>query len=276
MTQAVMLNLIVVNNFVQIVFLCTPTSVSECGKSIINAFKTNCHLRSSFEWAVSILKTKYPTSLNANKFAVGGTIEYLMTQLFDEYFNKQIIKLCDHNEKRNDIIAFGVFPLSMKYSTREQNGSFSPIRLINKHTSNHQKEYNHNQDLLIITPNTLNYVIPENKVYNPNTKRCVAINNKKIQQLLAHHSIQELNDIRTQKTTGKLIFIPNEAIGSAAINSNADGIDLTAHFLDEFVSNPENAKYITSLNIKNDDTIQPDALCRMLAANILDRPLTYC
>jgi hypothetical protein len=248
-----------------------PDTSIECGMLVLDAFRTNTLVRSSFEHGISVLKTAFPTKYNQNKFVVGMAVERMFVECLSPVFPLRKVSLCSNNEKRNDINVFS-YAFSLKYTTPLTSGKLGNVRLINVHTGT-DKKYEVNEDTFIIVPNA---TLPKDKIFNPDTQRLQLKTTKTGKKAIEKYGEQHCINLALEKLMGKLIFIPKETITPKDLKQTNDGIELSSSFLNEFINTEENSKFIVPLDIHNDQDTEPMDIIRLACEACLKCQLVHC
>jgi len=201
-------------------FTLTPKTAEDCGKLIIEAFKTNIQLRMSFFEDMSRLKLAFPTKDNQNKFIVGMGMERVLAESLNMHLKKDFICLCSRNETRNDVSVYGMFKFSVKYSTPSKTGGFSPVRMINIRSGDKDKEYTVDEDTLIIIPGKK---CPEDVVVDPDSGKNVSKKTKRGRNIQMKYTNEILTSCAKHKYGSKLIYISKEKITKDSLRKSNDG-----------------------------------------------------
>ena len=252
-----------------------PSSSFECASLIMKHFSKNITLRKNFMKSVSILKTRYPTRHNQNKFMLGMGIEYLFVNCFNKYSEcNDVVSLCRRNETRNDITMCD-FPFSLKYTTPNTSGSLLNLRLINKHTNRNNKEYHVGEDTFIIVPNVSKQINPAN-ILNPQTNRMQKKNTPLGKKLIDEYG-EEFLDIKTKKKLGgKLIYVPKNVITENDLRFTSDGIELKSLFLNKYVNDDNNINSVVPLDIHTIEDMDEFDIIRIGIEDALGYKLEHC
>ncbi len=237
-------------------------------------FQTTPEMMQEFGWEVSVMISSYPTRDHINKALIGGAVEDSFCDMVKKFCVGVSIEKCPPNERRNDLIIEGQ-KFSVKYSTPNKNGRIPPIRLINSHTTT-DKIYITDEDIILVVRSSAHtqFLNDNSRIYNPDSKQFVKKygKNGKIgntaKMLLEQHSENDLLSLAQFKYSGKIIFIPKTAITAADVVHSRDGVDLSAKFINKFVENIENRRYIAQVDIKFMDHLPEVNLIKVAKAHV--------
>jgi hypothetical protein len=250
-----------------------PSNSEECGLIIIRAFQENAELCQSFGDAISRLKTAFPTRLNQNKFMLGMAVEYVFVEMFNRSIGEAVGALCARNQTRTDVVFYNTFPLSLKYSTPSKTGKISNVRLINKHTSK-EKKYEIDEDTIVIIPSTS---YDSTKTFlNPEKGNLMKRTTRAAKKIIEKFSSKEIERKTAYHFAGKLVYIPKSKVTANDIKSTTDGIELKSSFINEYVKNESNKKYIAQVDIKQRTDVQEIDIIKLGIETCLDMKLKFC
>lgn len=200
------------------------------------------------------------------------SIEYLFVETYNKIYNSKIITLCSRNETRNDVCMFDKYLFSIKYSSPNNSGNPSNVRLINNHSQTN-KIYDVNEDILLVIPS---FEIPQGKIYNFKTNRLCTETSASAKKLLHTNDLETIIQKQNERFVGKLVYIPKELIHHNDLHNTQDGVELKGTFVKSFIKKKENKKYLCNVNIRNLDYIQESDIVKVAIQHVTGNKLMYC
>lgn len=217
------------------------------GKKIIRIFnsKKYARVREDFERYVTAMRTGYPTDSHINKFVVGLSVEYLFCHAIKKHTGMPIY-LCTDDAVRNDVFVNRAFldRINTRGTNHNNNNLFNKLGNISYSGGNMHFDYS----LKYKSPNKTKgrLSVPNVRLVNTQGKVTDTTNITEDVFLIVPNPPGD-------EIMGMIVFIPHTRFNmypaKPALQVKSDGIDMKGSFISEYINDPKNKAYVSSIDI---------------------------